>query len=139
MSKHSKSMICLPHPWEAAEYDTNKVEPDCRNHRHWSKRRAFERTNNVMYANRILAEVVQRDKDIEAVGFIVESGGRARWTPVTSAWGCPDTISPEAITKLLSYFQRTLDEVEQTSYIVRIVLEDEDGMALLTQIQETSK
>jgi hypothetical protein len=76
VSKNNKGMVCVLTSCESQDLQ-NGIRPDCRNHRHISRRRAFEHTGDVRFADRTLARVV--DAKNQLAGFIVEVAGKARW------------------------------------------------------------
>ena len=85
MSKNNKGMICFLHPWEWEDYRVTGVRPDCRNHRHITRRRAFELTGDTRYAARTLANVFDTQ---QLIGFIVEVAGRTRWCQKRGTYEC---------------------------------------------------
>jgi len=84
MSKNNKGMICLLNEWEWDDKRVSKIEPDCRNHRHISRRRLFQRTEDARFADRILAQY--RDPELGDVGWIVQVANRAYWADRLPRW-----------------------------------------------------
>lgn len=76
MAKNRKGMICLMQDWEIESLLAGNPR-DCRNHRHLSRRRVFERRNDYRFADRILVHVYDARNDL--LGLIVEVAGQARW------------------------------------------------------------
>jgi hypothetical protein len=76
MAKNNKGMVCLIHPWEF-EAAMGGQRFNCRNHRHLSRRRVFERTSDARFADRTLVKIF--DRNFEYIGSIVEVAGQARW------------------------------------------------------------
>ncbi len=109
LAKNKKGMVCLLHPWEIDDQDKGVV-PDCRNHRHLSRRRAFEELGDVLLADRLLAVV--RDSEHKTLGFIVELDRRARWCEQIGRIPHPFTINSAcwpAVTGHLKRLQELLD------------------------------
>jgi hypothetical protein len=92
MAKNNKGMVCCIHPWEF-EATTKGEAVDCRNHRHLSRRRAFELTNDARFADRILVEVYGHKEQL--IGAIVEMAGRVRWAvSYGENWNRPEQLPP---------------------------------------------
>lgn len=71
-------MICVLNGWEWEDLRRNGVVPDCRNHRHLSRRRACERFEDARLADRILAYVYNSQN--KRIGLIAQVGPRVIWT-----------------------------------------------------------
>ena len=132
VSKSSKGVFCVLAPWELE--DTNRgVAPDCRNHRHVSKRRAFDRTGDVRFASRTLASVFASRGEL--IGFIVEVGGRARWAlhhgenwkgPINKLHpGCWATINA-----YLNQYQTLIDSKQATPSVINLDWQGTKGRLL---------
>jgi hypothetical protein len=78
MSKSNKGMICILGTREWEDWDHRGVSPDCRNHRHISRRRACERFDDARFADEILAHVYNSQH--KRIAFIARLGQRVIWT-----------------------------------------------------------
>jgi hypothetical protein len=78
MSKNKKGMICILNDWESKDWHENGISPDCRNHRHLSRRRVCERLDDARFADRILAHVYNSRR--QRIGSIAQVGQRVIWT-----------------------------------------------------------
>jgi hypothetical protein len=110
MSKNKKGMICLLNPWECEDWDANRVVPDCRNHRHLSRRRAYEHFSEARFADLILAHVC--DAQQQLIGFIVEVAGRVRWCEKLGDQECKVWINAASVKSIdahLNRFQAMID------------------------------
>jgi hypothetical protein len=121
MSKNNKGMICLLNPWEWEDRRVNRVVPDCRNHKHLSRRRVFEHSGKVRFADRILAEVYDAQRHL--VGFIVEVAGRVRWCEELGDQECRiwlDAASTETINTHLNRFQAVIDAGQRLFEVITL-------------------
>jgi hypothetical protein len=76
VSKNNKGMICILAEWEIENHE-NGIAINCADHRHISRRRAFERTSHSLFADRVLKNIYTAQFDY--VGSVVEVAGQARW------------------------------------------------------------
>ncbi len=114
-------MVCLLNPWEWQDWSVNRVLPDCRNHRHISRRRAYEHFGEARFADRILAHVY--DAQQELMGFIVEVVGRVRWCQKFGVQGCEVWINAACIRTIdahLSRFQAMIDAGQRPFEIINL-------------------
>ena len=121
MSKNNKGMICLLNLWESEDRRTNGIAPDCRNHRHLSRRRVFELFGEVRFADRILAHVY--DAHPQLIGFIVEVARRVRWCQNSGDLSGKVTIDAaciETINAHLNRFQAMIDAGEEPFEIIKL-------------------
>jgi hypothetical protein len=121
MSKNNKGMVCLLSPIEAEELRSNRVAPDCRRHRHLSRRRVFELFGDARFADRTLAHVYDAQKQI--LGLIVEVAGRVRWCERLGDQGCKvwiDVASAATINAHLSRLQALVDNRQRHFEIIEL-------------------
>lgn len=114
MSKNHKGMVCLLSAAELRELRANSIAPDCRLHRHLSRRRVCQLFGDARFADRILAYVYFAQK--EFLGFIVESGGIVRWCEKSDderdkVW--IDPISRAAIASHVNRIQASIPKNDQ--------------------------
>jgi hypothetical protein len=121
MPKNQKGMICVLNRWEWEEQRQNGLLPDCRNHRHTSRRRLYERSGQARFADRTLADVY--DAQLELIGFIVEVAGRARWCEKLGNQGCKawiDASSMETINVHLNRFQAMIEVGRRRFEVIKL-------------------
>lgn len=114
-------MICLLSPWEWEDWGANRVVPDCRNHQHISRRRAYEHFGEARFADRILAHVY--DAQQQLIGFIVEVAGRVRWCEKLGDQQCKVWINAACIKLIdahLNRFQAMIDAGQQPFEIINL-------------------
>jgi rRNA processing protein Gar1 len=121
MAKNNKGMVCLLNAWEVEEARVNHAVPDCRNHRHLSKRRVCELSGDARFADRILAHVY--DARQQLIGFIVEIAGRVRWCDKLGQRKCEvtrDAACIETINAHLNRFQDMIDVGQLPFEVVKL-------------------
>jgi hypothetical protein len=121
MSKNSKGMICLLNSWEWEDQRVNGVKPDCRNHRHLSSRRLYERIGDARFADAILAHIY--DVRYRLLGFIVEVAKRVRWADHSGDQRCGvrmDSACWKLVSAHLNRFQTMIDAGQRPFEIVTL-------------------
>lgn len=121
MSKNNKGMICLLSPREWEDRRVNRVVPDCRNHRHLSRRRVCEFFGEARFADRTLAHVY--DAQQQLIGFIVEIAGRVRWCEKLGDQECKvwiDAASTKTINANLNRFQAMIDAGQRPFEVITL-------------------
>jgi len=112
-------MICLVNPWEWEDWDVNRVVPDCRNHPHLSRRRAYEHFGRARFADRILAEVY--DAPQQPIGFIVELAGRVRWCEKLGDQECKVWSDPACIETINTHLNRIQAMIDAGQRVFEII------------------
>src|SRR5271166_5849199 len=120
MSKNRKGMVCVTNPWEYEDWRANGILPDCRNHRHLSRRRAFELFGGRL-AGQNLAHVY--DAQQQFLGYIGEFAGQVRWceksrVPASTALAF-DASYTETIKSHLNRFQAMIDAGQASFEVIK--------------------
>jgi hypothetical protein len=121
MSKNNKGMVCLLNRWEWVTRGIGGEKPDCRNHRHISRRRLYERSGDARFADELLARVY--DAQDQLLGFIVVVAKQARWADHVGNLGCQVRIDPtgwKLISAELDRFQTVIDAGQSSPGFVKL-------------------